>query len=42
RGIFADIKRPLDGGKGLSGVVRKSDLYFNPFIEKMHRKEERA
>ncbi|MBQ5567466.1 MAG: lysine 5,6-aminomutase subunit alpha [Oscillospiraceae bacterium] len=42
RGIFADIKRPLDGGKGLSGVVRKSDLYFNPFIKKMHRKEERA
>ena len=40
RGVFADIKRPLDGGKGLSGVVRKSDLYFNPFIEQMHRKEE--
>ncbi len=35
KGIFADIKRPQDGGKGLSGVVRKSDRYFNPFIEAM-------
>ena len=39
KGIFADIKRPQDGGKGLSGVVRKSDRYFNPFIEAM--KEEK-
>ena len=35
KGVFADIKRPQDGGKGLSGVVRKSDRYFNPFIEAM-------
>ncbi|MCT4613536.1 MAG: lysine 5,6-aminomutase subunit alpha [Marinifilaceae bacterium] len=38
KGIFADIKRPLDGGKGLSGVVEKSDNYFNPFIELLHKK----
>ncbi|MBR1658715.1 MAG: D-lysine 5,6-aminomutase subunit alpha, partial [Oscillospiraceae bacterium] len=35
KGVFADIKRPQDGGKGLSGVVRKADGYFNPFIEAM-------
>ncbi|ODU57834.1 MAG: D-lysine 5,6-aminomutase subunit alpha [Clostridium sp. SCN 57-10] len=35
RGIFADIKRPQDGGKGLSGVVKKDAQYFNPFIELM-------
>ena len=40
RGVFADIKRPQDGGKGLDGVVRKADLYFNPFIEAMRGKEE--
>ena len=34
-GTFADIKRPRDGGKGLAGVVAKSDMYFNPFIELM-------
>ena len=31
RGIFADIKRPRDGGKGLDGVVSKAPGYFNPF-----------
>ena len=35
KGIFADIKRPRDGGKGLDGVVKKADGYFNPFIEVM-------
>ena len=34
-GIFADVKRPKDGGKGLAGVVVKDDRYFNPFIEAM-------
>ena len=38
RGIFADVKRPKDGGKGLSGVVVKDDAYFNPFIEVMKGK----
>jgi len=32
-GIFAGIKRSRDGGKGLDGVVEKSDNYFNPFID---------
>ena len=39
KGVFADIKRPQDGGKGLEGVVRKSERYFNPFIEEMRREE---
>ena len=38
RGIFADVKRPKDGGKGLSGVVIKDEKYFNPFIEIMKGK----
>lgn len=35
KGVFADIKRPQDGGKGLNGVVEKDSVYFNPFVEKM-------
>ena len=33
RGIFADIKRPRDGGKGLDGVTQKAPGYLNPFME---------
>ncbi len=40
KGIFADIKRPRDGGKGLAGVVVKDDVYFNPFVELMHTNRE--
>lgn len=35
KGKFAGVKRPLNGGKGLNGVFRKQDGYFNPFIEIM-------
>lgn len=35
KGIFADVKRPKTGGKGLSGVVVKGELYYNPFIDLM-------
>ncbi len=35
KGLFADTKRAKTGGKGLAGVVAKSDNYFNPFIELM-------
>ena len=38
KGIFADVKRPKYGGKGLAGVVIKDDKYFNPFIEVMKGK----
>ena len=32
RGTFADIKRMRDGGKGLGGVVLRSESYYNPFL----------
>lgn len=32
-GLFADTKRPFDGGKGLEGVFLKSDKYFNSVEE---------
>jgi beta-lysine 5,6-aminomutase alpha subunit len=35
QGKFAGVKRPVDGGKGLDGVVVKSDMYFNPFMDLM-------
>lgn len=38
KGIFGGVKRPIDGGKGLSGVVKKDDKYFNPFIDLMLKK----
>ena len=31
-GRFGGVKRPFDGGKGLSGVVHKEDHYMNPFV----------
>lgn len=42
KGIFAGIKRPIDGGKGLNGVCAKDKNYFNPFIELMLNKEVRG
>lgn len=33
KGLFADIKRPRNGGRGLLGVVRKESGYINPFEE---------
>ena len=38
KGIFGDVKRPRDGGKGLDGVFEKSDNYYNPFIDLMKGK----
>ena len=35
KGIFANIKRPKNGGKGLDGVTLKGENYFNPFIDLM-------
>ncbi|HNY05018.1 MAG TPA: lysine 5,6-aminomutase subunit alpha [Candidatus Egerieousia sp.] len=34
-GIFADVKRPKNGGKGLAGVAEKGAHYRNPFIDLM-------
>ena len=35
KGIFGDVKRPRDGGKGLAGVALKDGEHYNPFIELM-------
>ena len=39
KGIFGDVKRPMNGGKGLAGVVTKGENYFNPFIELMKNRK---
>lgn len=38
KGIFADIKRAKNGGKGLAGVSPKADSYMNPFVSLMKGK----
>lgn len=35
KGIFAGIKRPKDGGKGLAGVTSTGKNYYNPVPELM-------
>ena len=35
KGMFADVKRPKTGGKGLEGVCEKGANYINPFINLM-------
>ena len=35
KGKFGGVKRARDGGKGLEGVAKKDEGYFNPFIELM-------
>lgn len=35
QGKFAAVTRKMDGGKGLDGVTKKGDHYFNPFIPLM-------
>ena len=32
---FADVKRPIEGGKGLDGVVPKGPRYTNPLRDRM-------
>ena len=32
-GTFGIMKRPADGGRGLSGVARQEDGYYNPATE---------
>ncbi len=39
KGKFAGVKRAMNGGKGLDGVVVKDPLYFNPFIALMLAEE---
>ena len=35
KGYFGDVKRPKNGGKGLSGVASKGKRYFNSYIQLM-------
>lgn len=42
KGIFADIRRPKNGGKGLEGVAEKGEKYYNPFIALMKGKNEQV
>ncbi len=37
QGIFAGIRRPREGGKGLDGVFAKAIGYTNPFLEAMQK-----
>jgi beta-lysine 5,6-aminomutase alpha subunit len=39
KGIFGNVKRPKNGGKGLDGVTEKGANYFNPFIDLMKGKK---
>lgn len=39
-GKFGDVKRARDGGKGLEGVAKKTEGYFNPFITLMLGRED--
>lgn len=33
KGIFADVRREMDSGKGLEGVIEKDRDYFNPAMD---------
>jgi beta-lysine 5,6-aminomutase alpha subunit len=37
KGLFAEVKRPKDGGKGFEGLLRKGPGYFNPFESALER-----
>lgn len=39
QGKFGGVTRKMDGGKGLAGVSKKTDNYFNPFVDRMLRRE---
>jgi len=37
QGLFAEVKRPKDGGKGFEGIFRKGPAYYNPFESALER-----
>ena len=39
QGKFGGVKRSRTGGKGLRGVIKKDDEYYNPFIDLMLRRD---
>ncbi|OFZ49753.1 MAG: D-lysine 5,6-aminomutase subunit alpha [Bdellovibrionales bacterium RIFOXYB1_FULL_37_110] len=36
-GLFAGIKRPIDGGKGGPGVIKKAPTYSNPIMDELKK-----
>ncbi len=38
-GKFADIKRPMDSGKGLDGVFKKGNQYCNPILIALEKED---
>jgi beta-lysine 5,6-aminomutase alpha subunit len=34
-GTFGVTRRPADGGRGLDGVVKRADGYYNPASERL-------
>jgi beta-lysine 5,6-aminomutase alpha subunit len=38
KGLFADVKRAKDGGKGADGVFEKGPLYWNPVEEYLSKR----
>ena len=38
KGYFANIKRKIDGGKGLGGVFKKAKNYYNPVEDHLKQK----
>lgn len=38
RGVFADVYRPRDRGKGLSGVVQRAPDYYNPLEDELRQR----
>jgi beta-lysine 5,6-aminomutase alpha subunit len=37
QGLFAEVKRPKDGGKGFEGLFKKGPAYYNPFESALKR-----
>ena len=37
-GMFADVKRPKEGGRGLSGVFLRAEHYVNPFEDDLRER----
>jgi beta-lysine 5,6-aminomutase alpha subunit len=36
-GMFADTRRPRQGGRGADGILRRGPEYSNPFLEAFDR-----
>jgi len=40
QGMFANMAREIEGGKGLDGVIKKDHRYFNPILKLLEKKPE--